>query len=253
MSTSRLAGLRYSNAHQSVNRGISPKKVYQSIQDAVQADPFRTQIKTDAKRIEALQFGLDRITRIGERYRENYRVSRADHVRMEREFEYLKSRIQTLASPKLYEDFARVVDPDDPSTFVDRFESFKSQLGQLIDASFEGKYRQSSENIAKVFSTLKQVALGRFEGDINDAIDLEFTGQRGWFQRNTPILRTVMDIVPEISKLSNIAQDSEENWLDSVKELTTDMIINSPTRAIATQVDGIEKTGRIVLDIFTDN
>lgn len=245
-----LAGMRYANAHQSVNKGVSPKIVYKAIKDAVKNDPFRTQLKTDAKRLEAIQFGFDRIDRLGNRKSENFRVSTRDQTRIEKEFAHLKSRIQTLASAQLYPEFLKISDPDDTSSTSTRFETFRAHLNQLMDATFDGTFKQNPENMTDVLVGLKNVALGRFEGDFNEAFGLKFDGKKGWFKRNIPILRTVMDITEDISAIVTSEDDEDDAWLNSAKRLTQQMIVDNPYRALATQIDGIEETGRIFLDIF---
>ena len=252
MSIHRLAGLRYAAAHQSVNKGASPKTVYSAIKSAIQNDPFRTEVKTDAKRWEALQLAFERISRLGDRYNENYRIAPADRKRIEHEFSYLKSKVQTIASGRLYSDFLRVSDPEEPSeVHAKRFETYASYLNQLMDATFSGAYKQNPENVTDVLTGLRKVALGRFEGDFNEAFGLEFDGKKGWFKRNLIIPKTTLDLKEDFAGLREGLKDkeNEEAFLKEAAILTRKAIIENPLRAVATQVDGIEKTGKINIDI----
>lgn len=250
----KLAGMEYAYAHQSVNKGVSPKKVYKAISDAVRNDPFRTNLKTEAKRVEALQFAFDRIQRLGQRFREDYRVSVSDHTRMEKEFEYLKGRIQTIASAKLYDEFARVTEVDNPLGTNARYETFRAHLDQLMDATFAGVYQQDPENMTEILTTLKKVALGRFEGDISNEIQLEFEGKRGWFSRHIPVVRTIMEFTDTIDHIPRHEDaDDEEAWFNEAKNITRQMVIENPAKIVATHTDGIERTGRILVDLLGQN
>ncbi len=262
----KTAGLYKANQHVSVMQHAGPRYVYEVIAKAVRNDPFRSVEQKDIDRMLALEKAFDRVQRVSDRVRENFQVSRGDHVRMKKEFEYLRNRIQLLVSDKLYEE------PIDLSTndiFVGENEGkvhLKQRVNQLLNATWAGEYRQTRDSQLSIIQAARAARLGRFDfdrlahglpdtpenGPTNDDLALSFSGPVNLYSKRIKVDHTTLDFRDDLARIPNLDEDNDPDqlvWVKRAAEITRQRIIDNPARALAALVDGYEKSGRILLQL----
>lgn len=244
----RLPGERLANQHQSVVKKAPARPVYQAMKRALHNPPEKTLLKRDADRARAMWLGFERLAALGERHFKNYRVSRADHVRMLKEKDYLMERLQLLASDQLFDRSVEVEDAFDPKKHISQPQHMLN-LRRLSNATFAGDYQPDEKAITELQTNLRKIAIGRYKGDRGDDLSLEFRGPINLLQGHVPLVRTVMDVTGDIDaiKVDPEADEPSEDWLRAAVSITEDRIVNNPARALATQIDGIEKSGEILI------
>ena len=247
-------GVRLATIHQSVNRGIPLKKVYKTVAEGVVNPPFRPEPEVHVSRMKAVQYAFSRVRALGERYTENYRVSRKDRAGMENEFNYLSERIQSLISDRHYRANLNVRDGTEmiPPEHMD---TIRLRLKQLTRAVFHQTYKQAEDTALNMLKTLYQRRVGRYDGDVLKDMNLAFRGPMNFFLKDTPLVRTVMDIKGEIDALpspedEHLEEEIEpEEWFEDAAKITALRIIHNPNAALATQIEGHHKHGKIHLEV----
>ena len=240
------AGQKLADAHQSVKRGINTKKVYDTLTAALSHSPEVQGDDRAAIRMKALLYSLNRVEGIAERKNENFRVSGRDHMRMDKEFEYLKERTLRLVSDTIYPSNLAI---DDESTGFSPAlgDSIAFRMEHLMNAVYEGDYKTKNQpNLEKVFN---EIARDTYKGDLSE-LGISLGGPIGLYTRNIPIIHSVNDMREELSSIPyNSDGEIDANWVKEATDRVRVSLLEDPQRAIASQIDGIENTGRIEISL----
>ena len=240
-------GERLAAQHQSVNRGVPIARVYESLEKATQARPFQTQEQRSVSRIKAVLYALDRIENLGDRTSENFRIAVRDKLKINQEFDYLQERVAKLISDSIY---ATPLNIDDlaSQTPIKNIDTLIHRMSQLMNAIYSGEYHiANNEQLSDFF---RKISLDTFKGDIQNDLAIEFKGPAGLYTKGIPLVRTIMDIKEQLQDIAvDVRSTAGEDWLNAVTARTTSQIVNNPHRALATQIEGKNHTGRIVISL----
>ncbi len=135
-SIKKNTGLAISHKHRSANGQVDASQVYKKIDGATEVQSMNASQSIISDRAStALRLGLDRLSRLGERMRENSNVSVRDMRHMKEESDYLRETLHRIASGKLPAGFMT-----DKISELDLADA-PGQLDRVIHGIFNGQIK----------------------------------------------------------------------------------------------------------------
>lgn len=246
-------GVRQANSHVSVRKHSDPQYVYKMVGRAVSNDPFAIEVKRAMDRVKAVQKSFERLQYISDRVNEGFRVSRGDHTRMTKEFEYLRNRIHRIVDPGIYDqNMAMASNNGLADSSYTAPETVKLRLNQLIDAIWKGSYQQTAASAVHILRSVRSAYLDRYSGNPVADLQLHFEGSKELYDQFKVVEHTVLDFKDELAAYSPRDDDNDPDWqawVQNAANMAQQRIVDNPGRALASQTDGIEKAGRVLLKL----
>jgi hypothetical protein len=165
-------GLSLAYQHKSAVSQASLDKVYQKIDRArIHETDLPAPVKI-SRGVQAIRMGIDRVSRLGERIRENKDVAPIDSQLMGKEFEYLKDKLSQIFSKNITESVGV------SETEIVSHDQMQSQFARLVDAVFKGEVSQLDriDRIGYLLDANADPLEIKFEGDFRLA-DLPKKGE----------------------------------------------------------------------------
>ena len=231
------AGVRLARAHRSVERGPDIREVYGTIAKAVRNNPFQSPASSRLHRMRAIDLAIRRATAIGERVRENFRVSHTDHARMEKEFIHLKQQIMKLSSESHYPQTVGVVrDTVEGLLPVGTEDLSAARLAKIIDQAKQGKI--SLNNSEDLEEMLYRVSKGLQDGSLDPSINIDLEVPTRIFVPY-PLVYTVDQVKENLELREEViragTEDDEVEAVDLIRASVRDTynsILNNPATSI---------------------
>lgn len=241
------AGLNLANKHLSARSQVNAETVYSRVDRAKTRDKSLPASVRISRGVQAIRMGLDRISRIGERLRENKNVAAIDHKLMTEEFGHLQKELSTIfrramgQSVVFNEDqnfdlaknplqFDRLIDAVYSGTIKleDRFD----QIGQLLDfesddfvMNFSGLFEvNKNTKLTSVISSIDSLSSKAFGTSQRNPIPLE-NEVEGESYVNSAIDRVSNSILTQAQSASSV--HLANNSMKNISLLFDDALGNS--------------------------
>lgn len=243
----KRTGVNLANAHRSVASGTDVEKVYDTIARAIHRDSKDSIEKQNAIRLHAINLAFERINNIGKRKNEDFRVSVADHSRMDAEYHYLKEKLNKLVGDRHYNNSLSL--EDNRSMNLDTplsVESVLTRLDRVVKGVFDNKVQVVNfEDVAKNFNN---TLVGLDGDDPERVLNLIMQGPDNYLQSGLPEVHSIHNIRDEIDFLNHrLSSEGNGDFIRSATDLAASAILNNPVRALMTHADEILEKGRILL------
>ncbi len=153
-------GLNLAHQHRSALSQAKAADVYAKINVAkVHDDKLPANVRI-SRGIRAIRMGIDRISRLGERVREDKNVSPADHKLMKEEFAFLKTQLKTIFKREMGQSYAFNEDSDF------KLNEVPEQFGRIVDSVYSGdiKLADKFNHIGTLLDPDADPAILNFEG-----------------------------------------------------------------------------------------
>ena len=217
-----LYGTYLAQQHSSVRHPSSIKELYRAIDKILYGTSHNSKQVVDQARMDLINEGLYRIARLGHRIKDKQYLAEKDRSYIEKEFQYLKSRIHRIADSVKFESPVRVETLNDRSEYGDFVRGKNNRkMTKVVDEVFNGNI--NIDRLAKPIS----VTVGP-----QHFLQLAFQSSPQLFKGSSPPPKTILDVADSLDHTLRIYQKKskighESQWLkEAISRVHNEIIIN---------------------------
>ena len=220
-------GLRLAHQHRSAVSQTKVDKVYDRISEAFALDTNAPDVVRRQRQARAVRVILDRVQRLGERVREDYRFDPGDKRLVMQEFDFLREQAARLANdnPQLN------LQEQDGSQAID-LKATPQYFVKVLDAVFTGQFKLSDR--------VDQV--GRLiDGDANP-FEIAVEGLADLVPPAERVIVDVFDTIQDLSAAGDSIQsifDGDPRGVEKAVTAVRDAVVRSASTALHTHSPGL--------------